>query len=265
MADLADMLTDPPARYALAQRDIAAVFRILRDAGVSQVAIACATGQRQSDVSEIISGRHVQSVVLLERIADGLGVPRGWMGLAYAPGAAPAPAAFEDAPTEDESNAYLLRHAATVLCGEPVFGQANAIHTRDDPTPVPRRIGAADVEQVAATTERFAQLTGDFGGIPMTNALTAHARASEALLGAAMREPVRQRLLVALADAHQAAAGAAGSAGLPHLDRQHLVRGLDCAGAAGDRLRIVVSLDSLGAASWTPSRTKRSNCSSSAA
>ncbi|MGH3838078.1 MAG: hypothetical protein ACRDSF_20620, partial [Pseudonocardiaceae bacterium] len=114
------------------------------------------------------------------------------------------------------------------------------------PTPVPRRIGSADIEQVAITTGRLSQLVGDHGGIPMTAALTAHARTSEALLGADMREPVRQQLLIALADVHRAAGVAAIGAGLRDLARQHLTRSVDCAGAGNDRLRAVMSLDALG-------------------
>jgi transcriptional regulator with XRE-family HTH domain len=246
MTELADLLTGATARHALAHRDIAAVFRILRDAGVSQLRIARATGQGQSEVSEIISGRQVQSVALLERIADGLGVPRGWVGLAYAPSLAPEPVVPDDAAPEDERKANLLRHAATVLWGAPVFGLADPIRVKNDPTPVPRRIGPADVEQVASTTERLGQLVGDLGGIPLADGVIAHARASEALLGAAMREPVRQRLLVALADAHSAAGAAAASAGRRAPARQHYIRGMDCAGAGGDLLRAVVRLHSLG-------------------
>jgi hypothetical protein len=48
MVALADLLTSPTGRKALFQRDIAQVFRILRDAGVSQANIAVATGQKQS-------------------------------------------------------------------------------------------------------------------------------------------------------------------------------------------------------------------------
>ncbi|MGH3775094.1 MAG: helix-turn-helix domain-containing protein [Pseudonocardiaceae bacterium] len=246
MAELADLLTGAPARHALALRDITAVFRILRDAGVSQLHIARATGQRQPEVSEIISGRQVQSAALLERIADGLGVPRGWMGLAYNPDLGPEPAVSDDATSADERNGNLLRHAATLLCGKPVFGAADPIRVEHAPTPVPRLIGSADIEQVEITTKQLDQLTGDLGGIPMADALTAHARASEALLGAAMSEPVRQRLLVALADTHRAAGYAAADAGLRDLARQHHIRSMDCAGAAGDLLRAVVSLDSLG-------------------
>lgn len=77
MTELAELLTGPTARAALAQRDFAAVYRILCAAGVSQARIAQATGQQQSDVSAILAGRRVQSVAVLEGIADGLGVPLG--------------------------------------------------------------------------------------------------------------------------------------------------------------------------------------------
>jgi tetratricopeptide (TPR) repeat protein len=81
----------------------------------------------------------------------------------------------------------------------------------------------------------------------MTNALTAHARSSETLLGATMRESVRKQLLLALSDVHQTAGSAAAGAGLRDLARQHVVRSMDCAGEAGDMLRVVVALDEL---SW---------------
>ncbi|MGH3872506.1 MAG: helix-turn-helix domain-containing protein [Pseudonocardiaceae bacterium] len=246
MTEHADLLTGATARRALARRDIAEVFRILREAEVSQVDLARSTGQRQSDVSEIISGRRVQSVTLLEQIADGLSVPRGWMGLAYSPGRTQEPARPADTRTEDERCANLLRHAVTVFWGSPVFGPADPIRAEIAATPVPRRIGLVDVEQVAITTELLDQLTGDLGGVPMVDALTAHTCASEALLGAAMREPVRQQLLIALADTHRVTGGAAADAGLRHLARQHYTRSMDCAGAAGDQLRAVVSLDNLG-------------------
>ncbi|MGH3886993.1 MAG: helix-turn-helix domain-containing protein [Pseudonocardiaceae bacterium] len=246
MAELVDLLTAPAARHALVRRDITTVYRILRDAGVSQTRLARATGQRLSEISEIISGRQVQSIALLERIADGLGVPRGWMGLAYDPDLEPEPAAPDEATSEDERNDNLLRHAATLLCGKPVFGAAEPIRIKHAPTPVPRRIGSADIEQVAITTKRLGQLASDHGGIPTTAALTAHARTSEALLGADMREPVRQRLLIALSDVHHTAGSAAVGAGKRDLARQHFTRGMDCAGAAGDPLRAVVNLDRLG-------------------
>jgi predicted XRE-type DNA-binding protein len=71
-------------RVALAVRDVATVYRLLQRYGLSQRAIAAMTGQSQSEVSEVIAGRRrVVSYELLARIASGLGIPRGWMGLAY--------------------------------------------------------------------------------------------------------------------------------------------------------------------------------------
>jgi Helix-turn-helix len=70
-------------RRALAVRDIGTVYRILQRYGVAQRRIAAMTDQSQSEVSEIIAGRRtVVSYDVLVRIADGLDVPRGWMGLA---------------------------------------------------------------------------------------------------------------------------------------------------------------------------------------
>lgn len=244
LSSFAGLLTGQAPRRALAQRDITAVYRMLRDAGVSQARIAQATGQKQSEVSEIISGRQVHSVLLLERIADGLGVPRGWMGLAYEPDRVPT--VQDQQQSEDLSDQNLLRHAVTVLHGKPVFGPAEPIRVRNPGTPVPHRVGPADISQVATTTERLGQLLGDLGGIPMTDALTAHALTSEALLGATMREPVREQLLLALSDVHQTAGSAAAGAGLRDLARQHFVRSMDCAGKADDMLRAVVALDELG-------------------
>ena len=130
---LADLLISETAKYALAHRDIRTVFRILRGAGVSQACIALATGQKQSEVSEIISGRQVQSVALLERIADGLGVPRGILGLAYTSNTTSA--TQEDLQPEQCSNQNLLRHAATILSGSPIFGIAHPIRVQRTRTP----------------------------------------------------------------------------------------------------------------------------------
>jgi transcriptional regulator with XRE-family HTH domain len=70
-------------RIALATHDIRSVYRLLQRHGVPQRLIAALTDQSQSEVSEVLAGkRRVVSYYLLIRIADGLGVPRGWMGLA---------------------------------------------------------------------------------------------------------------------------------------------------------------------------------------
>ena len=70
-------------RAALAARDIGTLYRRLRRVGRSQRQLAQWTGQSQSEVSEILKDRKVHSVWVLERIADGLGIPRARMGLSY--------------------------------------------------------------------------------------------------------------------------------------------------------------------------------------
>ena len=70
-------------RRILAERDIGALYRVLRDEGITQRTIAELTGQSQSEVSEILKGRRVRDVTVLERIAEGLGIPREYMGLSY--------------------------------------------------------------------------------------------------------------------------------------------------------------------------------------
>lgn len=70
-------------RRALADRDIALVYRILQRHGVSQRRIAELTDQSQSEISEVLAGRRIATYNVLARIADGLNIARGRMGLAY--------------------------------------------------------------------------------------------------------------------------------------------------------------------------------------
>ncbi|RKF24682.1 transcriptional regulator [Micromonospora globbae] len=70
-------------RAHLARHDIGAVFGFLKERGFSWSAIATATGLGASRVSEIASGRRiVTDYSVLERIAEGLNIPRHYMGLA---------------------------------------------------------------------------------------------------------------------------------------------------------------------------------------
>lgn len=67
----------------LETRDIAGLFYRLQRRGTPQRKIAQLTGQQQSEISEILAGRQVNSYEVLLRIAVGLGIPRGRMGLGY--------------------------------------------------------------------------------------------------------------------------------------------------------------------------------------
>jgi transcriptional regulator with XRE-family HTH domain len=70
-------------RHALLNRDVGLLFRVLNRRGVSQRHIGQLTGQSQSEISEILTGRRVAAYEVLERICVGLMIPAGHMGMAY--------------------------------------------------------------------------------------------------------------------------------------------------------------------------------------
>lgn len=82
----ADLWADPAVAPALASRDVAQIYKHLSTAGLSQRLIAVYAGQSQSEISEILAGRRVTSYDVLVRIAEGLQIPRGRLGLAYTDG-----------------------------------------------------------------------------------------------------------------------------------------------------------------------------------
>lgn len=63
-----ELLADSRMRAVLAERDVAGVYRLLTRHGISQREIAAATGQSQSEISEILKGRQVQAYDVLVRI-----------------------------------------------------------------------------------------------------------------------------------------------------------------------------------------------------
>lgn len=74
----------PEMVEALARRDMGTVVKIFRQwTGASQTDVSVLVGMPQSHVSDLERGvRRVTSLELFERFADGLGIPRGLLGLA---------------------------------------------------------------------------------------------------------------------------------------------------------------------------------------
>ncbi|MGH3830889.1 MAG: hypothetical protein ACRDRS_10650 [Pseudonocardiaceae bacterium] len=106
-------------RAALTARDVGTVYRLLGRLGVSQRRIAQVTGQSQSEVCEIRKGRWMRDVLLLERITDGFGVLRAWMGLSYGE-QAPNPLSAEKEVGGAGKRRILVGTASTAA-----FGQVN--------------------------------------------------------------------------------------------------------------------------------------------
>lgn len=220
-------------RDALASRDVSGVYRLLRREGVSQRQIAAQTGQSQSEVSEILKGRQVMAYDVLARIADGLGVPRGYMGLAYDNATAVRVATAEVDPQveEDESvkRRRFLAHAAAVTMGAATMNVESGWLAHASSTPAPGKIGMTDVRQVEAATRALRTLDYQYGGGFCRDAVVAQLSWGQQMLQSSSTELVRDRLFVALADLHNLAGWTSFDTGLADAARNHFGRALELA------------------------------------
>lgn len=221
-------------RAALAARDISTVYRLLRRVGVSQRQIAAMTGQSQSEVSEILKGRQVMAYDVLARIADGLGIPRGFMGLAYDETTATnvvGPPGDENA-EEDESvkRRKFLAHSAAVMFGAAVLGQEEGQWLPSPAlTPTPGRIGLSDVRQIEASTKALRGLDYQYGGGACRDAVVAQLSWAQRMLEAQVADTVRGRLYTAVADLHNLAGWTSFDIDLVDSARFHFSKALELA------------------------------------
>jgi transcriptional regulator with XRE-family HTH domain len=227
-------------RQACTDRDISVIFRLLTEGGMQQRQIAQLVSMSQSEVSEILSGRKVMGYSVLLRVAEGLGIPRGLMGLAYDEGTEPEP----DEVDEDVERRKLLALAGAILCGAPVFGQPEPLAIRRVLLAPPQRIGVADLKAYEQTMLQLQALQRQVGGRATREPLAATAKAGEQLLKAQATPDVHQRLRFLVSDVHRRAGWAAGDAGLVDDYRAHMHAALDF--AAGDPDRVALVLQTTG-------------------
>jgi transcriptional regulator with XRE-family HTH domain/tetratricopeptide (TPR) repeat protein len=246
-------------RLALAQRDVATVFGQLKRHGISQRQIAALTGQSQSEISEILSGRQVMAYDVLMRIAEGLGIPPGYLGLGYDPETAEMlspggsrvvqqstpPAARPD---DRDAARELIAHAAQVTMGAARFDSMGwRTPLPREITPAPVRIGASDVAQLEGITETLRQLDSRNGGGSCRDAVIAQvAWAQQGLLRAECTEGVSRRLHLAVADLHNLAGWVSFDVGLHVSANQHYRLALEQARYAEDSSLIANVLYRMG-------------------
>ncbi len=236
-------LTTGPARRALAERDITALYRLLTDAGVSQKQIACLTGQLPSEVSEILKGRQVVAYDVLVRIATGLDVPRAWMGLAYSDEVAEsaAPVVGEEVVDEDMKRRAMLALASTALLGAPVLGEVLEFPAPPTtPTPLPSRLGASDVAALKELTAQLRKGARTYGG--GADVVTAVANRSRSLMSAPSSDEVKAELGSVLADLHTLAGWCCVDSGLPDQARACFATAMDLAASVGDGVQVASAL-----------------------
>ncbi|MGH3833388.1 MAG: helix-turn-helix domain-containing protein [Pseudonocardiaceae bacterium] len=211
------------------------MFRLLKRLGVSQREIGRRTGQSQSEVSDIMRGRQVLNVTVLERVCDGLEVPRGYMRLAggteggvgaYGGGGTAVPREVAEA----MRRRVLLVYGLNVVAGE--VPSLERRPTLPGPVPLPSRVDGIHVAQVRNLTRRL----GEAGNPTITDpeVLSATAEWASRLLGVPGTDPVKRALTVAVAELHIEA----GCAGLTawRYDRMmyHFTTALVLAAQAGD-------------------------------
>jgi transcriptional regulator with XRE-family HTH domain/tetratricopeptide (TPR) repeat protein len=237
----------PDMRVALAARDIAAVFRLLQRVGVSQRRIAALTGQSQSEISEILGGRHVVSYEVLARIADGLDVPRGHLGLAYDEttaqlvGVAPGPGEGE------EDSGPLLARVTALTVGDAVVDERSWAHPVLTPlAPAPDHVGIVDVTRLENITAKLRAMDHQYGGGACRDAVVAQLAWAHQLLRAQVSDNAARALHLAVSDLHILAGWTSFDVGMVASARRHLYRALEHARYVNEASLVAKALYGLG-------------------
>jgi transcriptional regulator with XRE-family HTH domain len=231
----------------LRARDVGALFRLAKQyAGASQNRIAAATGVAQSRVNELMNrGGPVTSIEVLERVADGLDLPdhaRLCLGLAPRDGRGSRPSGGRSQPTgvawsgrtENAEVRALLAHAAEVTMG---VSDPDAAHrwaaSEEVVTPVPSRIGRADIDQIEHVTAALRAADYLHGGGACREAAAAQTRWVTRLLDVPADDDTTLRLHLTLADLHNLTGWTSLDVALYSAARGHFAQALVHARTAG--------------------------------
>ena len=239
-------------RRILADRDIAGLFRVLKDdAGITQRTIAELTGMQQSEVSEILKGRQVRNVTVLERIAAGLGIPRELLGLSY--GAYPEGVTVADPPegvSVEMLRRRLIELGAGLAVAAPAAKLAELLERLElpdpSPVPLPSALSGVHVAKVRDLIRRLGEAHRAFG--PDPEVCSAATSWVSRLLGVPGPEPVKRALMIAVSELHLQAGWAGVDAGLYDRAMHHCGRALKLATEAGDTYCQAVALNRAGLA-----------------
>ena len=242
MSDLSDrgLLAAPGMCAALAVRDISTVYRLLTEAGVTQRAIAQATGQSQSEVCEILQGRQVMAYDVLVRIAAGLGVPREVMGLgygAYAGGTVEEPGEEAEADMLRRHFSHLLALGGAAAFGAAIPGMGELLTNSSSPVlrmDTPSRVGTADVGAIRSYTASLATAARTVGG--QANPAAALAEWADGYLSSDASLTTRAALLSALSQLHVIAAWCCHDSYAPRAAVHHFGQAVELATQADDNV-----------------------------
>jgi hypothetical protein len=178
----------------------------------------------------------VRDVTVLERIVDGLGVPRELIRLSgHTQGAYPEEVTITDLPegvVEEMRRRVLLANAGVAVVGRPVakLGELLALPA-PAPVPLPARIDGIHVAQVRNLTRQLGAASNAGTDLAVLSAAAAWA---QRLLGVSGAEAVKRALLVAVAELHMEAGWAGFTAWRYDRMMHHFTAALQLATAAKD-------------------------------
>lgn len=186
-----------------------------------------------ADPDMIISGRRVQAYAVLERICNGLGIPREMMGLSY-----PGSAVVKELVVGDDENVRrrnLLLHGIATLAGETFLkGVGDWVDVMA--TPRLRQISHHDVAQLQALISHFRDHGRQFGGTAILDAMQVIILQGPELMENASSDTIRAELAVTLATLAKFCVWEANDAKLDDVARAHCASALDYADQSGNRV-----------------------------
>ena len=177
-------------------------------------------------------------------IANAFNVPREWMGLAYDEDVSPPPSPAEEV-DEDVKRRALLARGSVALLGAPVLGDLLHIPAAPaTPTPLPSRLGAADVAAIKSLTAELRTVTRGYGG--GADVVTSVAQRSLLLMSVPASDSIRAELGSALVDLHTMAGWCCVDSGHHDDARAHFAQAMTLAGVAGDGYELASALRHAG-------------------
>jgi tetratricopeptide (TPR) repeat protein len=182
-----------------------------------------------------LKGRRVQAYDVLERICEAFEVPRELMGLAYSEGHEPQPTWPEEV-DKDMKRRMLLAVATTALVGSPVLGEILELPRPIEPTPLPSRLTAVDVDAIRKLTASLQDMARTYGGC--AEMVGNVANRSRVLLDI----PATDEMSVALAELHTMAGWCCVDAGYPDNARAYFATAMDL----GDSYQVAWALRHAG-------------------
>jgi transcriptional regulator with XRE-family HTH domain len=247
----------------LREHDIPRLFRFLRSRGWSRAAIAAATGLAETRVREIYHGRqHVTSYDVLERIASGLSIDRGLLGLAYS-GTGPATALACASATNEAADPSGYKDFVGALAAMAVRSPPDDIsHLLPAPPALPAQdvpplVMPSHVAVLREVCDRHRRFDADQGGGSCRDSAAAYLRWALGMRASRFDSDTTERdVIAALSDMHQVVGWASHDLGDHAAARRHLIAGLALARASDDLVLISGAFYRLGRISIHQGRAK---------